>query len=70
MHPIARNRRTNRLAELRRKLAAEQQIARYPCAVLPPNASKARRERCAARARERVERLSAEIARLEETCET
>jgi len=67
MHPIACNRRTNRLAELRRKLAAEQQIARYPCAVLPPNASKARRERCAARARERVERLSAEIARLETT---
>lgn len=67
MHPITLNRRTNRLAELRRKLAAEQQIARYPCAVLPPNASKARRERCAARARERVERLSAEIARLETT---
>ena len=70
MHPIARNRRTNRLAELRRKLAAEQQIARYPCAVLPPNASKRRRDRCAARALERVERLSAEIARLETTCET
>ena len=67
MHPITLNRRTNRLAELRRKLAAEQQIARYPCAVLPANASKGRRQRCAARARERVERLSAEIARLETT---
>jgi len=70
MHPIARNRRTNRLAELRRKLAAEQQIARYPVAVLPPNASKVRRQRCAARARARVEKLSAEIARMETTCET
>ena len=66
MHPIARKRRTNRLAELRRKLAAEQQIARYPCAVLPPNASEARQRRCAATARKRAETLSAEIARMED----
>ena len=67
MHPIANNRRAARLAELRRKLAAEQQIARYPCAVLPPNASKARRQRCAATALKRAEKLSAEIARMETT---
>lgn len=70
MHPITRNRRAARLAELRRKLAAEQQIARYPCAVLPANASEARQKRCAATARKRAERLSAEIAQMEAVCET
>jgi len=72
MHDIARHRQrhrrreqSERLTELRRKLAAEQQIARCPVAILPPNASKSRQERTAARARARVETLSAEIARME-----
>jgi len=56
MHPITRNRRADRLAQLRRNS--------------PPSASKARQQRCAAKARKRAEKLSAEIARMEATCET